>query len=366
MFSRKFVEKNIIPLRSKILLKKQGVFIKETSWEIYKERKIEELYEERRQIQQRLMKTERGIYVADLFDRGNELLDEIQQIKDLGIFYPDKFIRCQNPSCSFGLCCSEDGFECFLCGELSCPQCKKCIKDLWNMSQHNCDLSDKSSVEMIKSMAKPCPWCEVPIEKIDGCGQMWCSQCHTTFDWNTGRIERQHYHNPHFYSYQQKLYGDNMPTLPYANRYIPEKIMVECSWRVYCEDDPFVLDALRSERELLEEYEMFELNTLAHEFDVWDVPLARKRYVLGNMTKKTFEKVLIRREKSHHKGIAHRRVMENMLKSCGKIMRDVGYGRKCPTDGINEIYREYENADEQLEEIHRLLPCGKKYDWQNT
>jgi hypothetical protein len=30
------------------------------------------------------------------------------------------------------------------------------------------------------------------------------SQCHTTFDWNTGEIETGVIHNPHYYEYQRK------------------------------------------------------------------------------------------------------------------------------------------------------------------
>jgi hypothetical protein len=32
---------------------------------------------------------------------------------------------------------------------------------------------------------------------------MWCTQCHTGFDWRTGRIET-HIHNPHFFEWQRR------------------------------------------------------------------------------------------------------------------------------------------------------------------
>ena len=47
---------------------------------------------------------------------------------------------------------------------------------------------------------KKCPTCYSLIHKIDGCDQMWCTQCKTAFSWNTLKIENK-VHNPHFYEY---------------------------------------------------------------------------------------------------------------------------------------------------------------------
>jgi hypothetical protein len=37
---------------------------------------------------------------------------------------------------------------------------------------------------------------------VRNCDQMWCTQCHTGFNWRTGRIET-HVHNPHFFEWQR-------------------------------------------------------------------------------------------------------------------------------------------------------------------
>jgi hypothetical protein len=52
---------------------------------------------------------------------------------------------------------------------------------------------------------KPCPGCKEFIFKINGCSQMWCVQCHTTWNWDTGEIlENQKIHNPHYIEYKAK------------------------------------------------------------------------------------------------------------------------------------------------------------------
>lgn len=87
---------------------------------------------------------------------------------------------------------------CGLCSVKVCEDCRE-IKE----TVHTCDPAKKESVKALVKEAKPCPKCAAQISKIDGCDQMWCTQCHTAFSWRSGAIE-EHVHNPHYYEWMRR------------------------------------------------------------------------------------------------------------------------------------------------------------------
>lgn len=93
-------------------------------------------------------------------------------------------------------------YKCDLCKVFVCSHCLE-IKGLSKDTEHTCDPSNVESAKAIKKETRPCPKCAVPIFKISGCDQMWCTQCQVAFSWKTGRIDQGRVHNPHFYQYMQ-------------------------------------------------------------------------------------------------------------------------------------------------------------------
>ena len=71
---------------------------------------------------------------------------------------------------------------------------------------HVCKQEDIDTFKMIVKETRQCPTCSTNIYKIEGCDQMWCTQCHTAFSWRTGRIETV-IHNPHYYEYHRENGG---------------------------------------------------------------------------------------------------------------------------------------------------------------
>jgi hypothetical protein len=59
------------------------------------------------------------------------------------------------------------------------------------------------SAKLIKKETRNCPSCAIPIFKIEGCDQMWCTQCHIAFSWKSGMRVNGVVHNPHFYQWQR-------------------------------------------------------------------------------------------------------------------------------------------------------------------
>jgi hypothetical protein len=97
-------------------------------------------------------------------------------------------------------------YKCQLCEHHTCAKCFEHI-GLVKEGAHTCKPENIESAEYIKKQSKPCPCCGTRISKIDGCDQMWCTQCHKAFSWNTGKIVTGPVHNPHFFQYQREHGG---------------------------------------------------------------------------------------------------------------------------------------------------------------
>jgi len=95
-------------------------------------------------------------------------------------------------------------WKCGTCQLFYCHDCHGMIGTVKELP-HTCDAGAKATAAMIQKETKPCPKCGIRITKIDGCDQMWCTECHTAFSWNTGQIITHRIHNPHFYEYQRRI-----------------------------------------------------------------------------------------------------------------------------------------------------------------
>lgn len=98
-------------------------------------------------------------------------------------------------------------WKCGICDQWTCPDCHE-LKGPNRDCDHTCDPNNVETAKLLAKDSKPCPKCQSLIYKINGCSQMWCTQCHTAFNWNTGKLEN-NIHNPHFYEWQRKNGGAN-------------------------------------------------------------------------------------------------------------------------------------------------------------
>jgi hypothetical protein len=85
---------------------------------------------------------------------------------------------------------------CAACATEICPECHEILKD-----GHRCNMGTVLTIRAIFKDARPCPKCAARISKISGCDQMFCTQCHTTYDWETGDILAGQVHNPHYFAW---------------------------------------------------------------------------------------------------------------------------------------------------------------------
>lgn len=86
--------------------------------------------------------------------------------------------------------------RCAVCTARICRSCRNRV-GTQTEEKHVCLPEAVESVKLMRKDTKPCPTCASPIFKIDGCDQMWCTQCQTAFSWQTAKIETGIVHNPH-------------------------------------------------------------------------------------------------------------------------------------------------------------------------
>jgi hypothetical protein len=75
--------------------------------------------------------------------------------------------------------------------------------------KHECNPGVLENIKFLEKDSKECPTCLALIFRISGCLQMFCTMCHSSFDWKTLQLETGVIHNPHYFEYQRQN-GKNM------------------------------------------------------------------------------------------------------------------------------------------------------------
>ncbi len=125
-------------------------------------------------------------------------------------------------------------WKCGTCQNYFCKDCHAFLGER-NDGPHTCNEDAKATAALISKETRPCPKCGIRISKIEGCDQMWCTSCQTTFSWNTGQIlHNVRVHNPHYYEYLRRS-GATLPRemgdIPCGG--IPDYYMFARNLRVY-------------------------------------------------------------------------------------------------------------------------------------
>ena len=92
-------------------------------------------------------------------------------------------------------------WKCGVCEKTTCVDCHEVV-----VPDHVCNPDCVATIKLLKTDTRDCPNCQTSILKIDGCDQMWCTQCKTGFSWTTGKIEMK-LHNPHYYEWRRQNGG---------------------------------------------------------------------------------------------------------------------------------------------------------------
>lgn len=131
------------------------------------------------------------------------LQNEYYVISDNTKIERKKFIRkCPNGDCHGFL---SSALKCELCENFACSNCREVTGNTTEKRQaHTCNPEIVESVKFLEKDSKPCPKCASMTFKIVGCHSMWCIECHSSWNWITGKIETGTIHNPEYFDWFKK------------------------------------------------------------------------------------------------------------------------------------------------------------------
>ena len=115
------------------------------------------------------------IFVQQLIDKDAKLLKRCPTADCKNAFYvaPGKRFIMQCAGCEKQYC-----VECLTEHTDMKLSCEK-----WKELQEKLAKGTKANDEWVKKHTKPCPGCNRPIEKLDGCNRITCSKCNYNFCW---------------------------------------------------------------------------------------------------------------------------------------------------------------------------------------
>ena len=232
--------------------------------------------------------------------------------------------------------------ECELC---SVKLCRECHEVLSGKSEHTCDQSTLETVRFLKKDTKNCPSCKAMIHKIDGCDQMFCTQCHTAFSWRTGEISMGRVHNPHYYEYLRQ--NGN------AARELGD---------IPCGGLPRIPFQLIRERPIygvihqrVAHVELYEIPRLQHDLNTVDGNLdLRVMYLNEEIDLVNFKREIYRREKKLEKKREILTILNTFVIVCSDLFRSVVTGTLIEEHQFNTI-RNFTN--ESMIDVSRVYKC---------
>lgn len=212
-------------------------------------------------------------------------------------------------------------WKCGLCENWTCPDCHE-SRGPDREAPHTCDPNNVATAQLLAKDSRPCPKCASVIFKIDGCDQMFCTQCHVAFSWRRGTIETQRIHNPHYYEWMRangnmpREPGDvqcgGMPHFTLVVRLAPPNSPLTAIYRMHMHVDQVVLPRYR-------------INVVDDNRDL------RIKFMIRDFTEEVFKAKLQQREKARQKKTEIRQVLEMYQAVTVDLFQALMDNRNCQT-----------------------------------
>ena len=327
--------------RENVLLEREKLLIPETQPEVERIKKARNLVRIIRRQREHILELQNMGQHTDmerLYLEIENTYAQLENVRNTPIVNQRRFIRkCPNEDCK-GFLDME-----WYCGICEIKYCKDCNEI--QTPTHTCDPQTVETIKLLNEDSKSCPTCGIVIQKSSGCAQMWCTQCHTAFNWNTGEIDHGRVHNPHYIEFkkrkiQSREHGDipcgGIPSFKELREmYSPNDIL------------QFANIIYDLERELL------FLNM--HPNNNTD---ARIGYILGDIEEDDFKMYIQRREKLMDKLHDVSDIFETLLHTGGDLLRQYVI-EPWRHDTIVEIMKRLiDYGNERFENIRQRYVCN--------
>lgn len=260
-----------------------------------------------------------------------------------------KFIMpCPNTDCR-GYLSSQ--YKCELCEYHTCSKCFDLIGLSKEEAGHVCKPENVESAEFIRKQSKPCPCCGTRISKIDGCDQMWCTQCKKAFSWNTGNIVTGTIHNPHFYQYQREHGGGVAPRNPgdVVCGGLPQfrDVNVRINQLMLHKSNPEIVNTLTNIHRLQGHFNMWNNEPLRTAVQTeQDFEQERVLYILQEINKAELATKIFRKDKSRKIKTALLHVCELFIAVGTDMFQKILLSEKTGTEAVEELEARIAEYDE--------------------
>jgi len=356
-------------MRERLLLEREKMLLPETQEIAEREKRARALEEEQKKNTLRLSVLMKS--VSDMKETMTVLNHRILETRNPGDLRVRRGAAAAAPSgpktlfgCPVDGCrgfITSEGHKCGLCGTKLCKKCEQIIPEVEPETQaptHECKESDVQTVATVRKETKPCPKCFVSIYKIDGCDQMWCTECKTPFSWLTGLEVHERIHNPHFYEWQRKKGGGVAPRVP------GDGAAMQCNGDVAYYD---LLRALGGKAGNFTSIHQF----VGHLMAVVPRPIPtnnldlRIEYLLGGVSEEIFARKVQQRDKRREKETEIRQIVEVFCQATNDIFRKIitGAGANVGNKISEESKQKYMGEFEDLKDFvnGQLAIVAKKY-----
>lgn len=357
IFTKSFVNDKWKKNREKVLLDKEIALLPATQIIVEQQIQNEKDMAEIKEIDNIL---------ADLYKRRVQIQNKIRNNSNSEVIRKVFIRACPEENCR-GFLSSQ--WKCGLCEKYTCPECH-IVKGLTRDCQHICNPNELATAKLLEKDTKCCPKCATGIFKIDGCDQMWCTQCQTAFSWRTGLIETK-IHNPHFYEWQKQNLGSvprNPGDIICGNNELTHRTSHEINKLLY-KKVGITSTPLRNEAELVYSTTSRIIRKILHlsqtqmvHYQVDNVEnnlKLRIKYLRNKISKDEFKILLQRDNKKHEKKKEIYEILQLFVNTVTEIINRVKIDIQESKDNtfinafntINEVERIQEYVNECLLEI---------------